>query len=557
MNGFSKGEGGALDAIIVGAGFAGLYSLHLLRSRGWRAKIFEAAEDVGGTWYWNRYPGARCDVQSLVYCYTFDDALQRQWTWSERYATQPEILRYLNFVADQLNLRGDVTFKSPISEASFDDRRCLWTVTTRDGRKATARYLIMATGALSVGRIPDLPGIEDFGGDYYHTGSWPSEGVDFAGKRVAVIGTGSSGVQAIPLIAEEARHLTVFQRTPGYVAPARNRTLMTDEIDRFRGDFETYKERLKRGDIVGNGDVMLIDHLPPKKPSTFAVSPEERQKLMEDRWQVGNMIVAHAFADALTDDHANAVLADFFRAKVREIVTDPKMAGILSSMDYPIGAKRVCVGTDYYETFNRTNVSLVDLRSTPIEAITKAGIQTTTRLHEVDIIVFATGYDALTGALTSIDIRGANGTILRETWSDGPTSYLGLAVSGYPNLFTVTGPGSPSVLGNVVVSIEQHVEWIADILDHARAVGARRIEAELDAQQKWSNHVAEVAAGTIFSKGQSWYVGANIPGKPRVFLAYLRGIAPYRDLCDQIAEDDYQGFSFSDCPVVHREGAMR
>lgn len=535
----------ALDAIVVGAGFAGLYTLHRLRKLGLKTLVYEAAGGVGGTWYWNRYPGARCDAQSLVYSYSFEEAVREHWEWSERYATQPEILRYLNHIADRLDLRKDIRFEARVASAEFDAAGDRWTIRLESGESASARYLIMATGALSAGRLPDIPGLEEFRGRRYHTGDWPHEGVDFAGQRVAVIGTGSSAVQAIPPIAKSARHLTVFQRTPAYTAPARNTPLTEAERRRFEEQRARYRERLKRGEVVGIGDVIAGEHLPPTLPSALALPEEQRTKVYRDRWEVGGALIARSFADTLTSEEANRAMAEFFQARIREIVKDPAVASMLTPTDYPIGSKRLCVGTDYYETFNRQNVTLIDVNSNPIEAITATGIRTRERALEFDIIVFATGFDAMTGALAQIDIRGRDGLALKEAWAEGPQSYLGLMVAGFPNLFTLTGPGSPSVLGNVVVHIEQHVEWLSGLLDHMRREGYDTVEADVDAQREWTRHVTEAAAETLFVKGKSWYLGANVPGKPRVFMPYVRGIGVYRDLCDEIARDGYRGFRFA------------
>jgi cyclohexanone monooxygenase len=519
--------------------------LHRLRQLGLKTRVYETADGVGGTWYWNRYPGARCDAQSLVYSYTFDEAAREHWEWSERYATQPEILRYLNHIADRLDLRKDICFEARVASAEFDAAADRWTIRLETGESASARHLIMATGALSAGRLPDIPGLERFAGRRYHTGDWPHEGVDFAGQRVAVIGTGSSAVQAIPLIAQAARHLTVFQRTPAYTVPARNAPITEAERRQFAENRARYRQRLKRGEVVGIGDVIVGEHLPPTMPSALALSKEDRTKVYRDRWQIGGGLIARSFADTLTNEEANAAMAEFFHARIREIVKDPEVARKLTPVDYPIGSKRICVGTDYYETFNRDNVTLIDVNANPIESITAAGIRTRERELEFDIIVFATGFDAMTGALSRVDIRGRDGLTLTGAWAEGPRSYLGLMVAGFPNLFTLTGPGSPSVLGNVVMSIEQHVEWVSDLIEHMRRNGYDRVEADADAQRKWSDHVGEAAAQTLFVKGKSWYLGANVPGKPRVFMPYVRGIGVYRDLCDEIAKDGYRGFHFT------------
>jgi cyclohexanone monooxygenase len=552
-------EGNSTDVIVVGTGFAGLYALHLLRSRGWNAKAFEAADDVGGTWYWNRYPGARCDAQSLAYSFMFDEALHRDWRWSERYATQSEILSYLRFVADRLDLRRSIVFNTRIASATFDDDANRWTVQTESGERSSAPFLIMATGALSAGRIPDIPGLESFAGKSYHTSDWPHEGVNFTGKRVAVIGTGSSGVQAIPIIAEQASHLSVFQRTPGFVVPARNAETSAAERDLFNERFARYKHELAQGQVIGGGDILLADHLAPTPVSTVGMSAEERQALMDARWEVGGAAILYAFGDSMTNVEANDALADFVRSKIGALVKDLATAELLTPRGYPFGSKRLCVGTNYFETFNRENVALIDVSNTPITAFTREGLRIAETAYSFDIIVFATGFDAVTGALTSIDIRGSAGLHLRDAWAAGPHSYLGTAIAGFPNLFTVTGPGSPSVIGNVVMNIEQHTEWLVDLLDHARAQGIARIEADAAAQRDWSAHVADVASATLFSKGKSWYLGANIAGKPRVFLPYIGGLGRYRAICADIVADGYRGFCFSagtaldgDAPVLVR-----
>lgn len=533
------------EVIVVGAGFAGLYMLHKLRTLGFNTHVYEAGSGVGGTWYWNRYPGARCDAQSIAYSYTFDEAVCDEWQWSERYATQPEILRYLNFIADRLNLRHDIDLNSRVTEAFYDADANSWDVTLEDGRQATCTYLVMASGALSTSRLPDIAGRDTFAGQSYHTGAWPHEGVDFTGKRVAVIGTGSSGLQAIPLIAKEAQHLTVVQRTPAFSAPARNAPITPEEARRFKENHAEFRHKLRRGEILGISDVILADHLPPTLPSTEALSPAERDKVYEDRWAVGGGLVVRSFEDTLINETANQALADFFRAKIRSIVKDPQVAEALSPKDYPIGTKRLCCDTDYYETFNRDNVLLVDLQTTPIESITPRGIRTTEREYEFDCIVYATGFDAMTGALLRIDIRGKHGLSLRDEWRAGPWTYLGVSMAGFPNLFTITGPGSPSVLSNVVHSIEQHVEWISDLLVYAREHGLNRIEAEADAQRDWTNKITAIAAGTLMMKGKSWYMGANVPGKPQVFMPYIGGVGSYRDICDAVARDGYSGFRLS------------
>jgi cyclohexanone monooxygenase len=535
------------DVIVVGAGFAGLFALHRLRQQGFRVKVFEAAEAVGGTWYWNRYPGARCDVQSLMYCYMFDERLHREWTWSERYATQPEILRYLNFVADRLHLRKDIAFNERIVRATFDQELDCWTVETDRGDEASANYVIMATGALSVGRLPSISGLESFRGQCYHTGTWPEGGVELAHRQVGVIGTGSSAVQAIPEIARVAGHLTVFQRTPAFVAPASNGPITALESERFNSNFASYRALRQRGEVQGSGDLIISDHLAPSRRRIVDVVPDERQAILEARWQVGGLSIVHAFADIMVDSEANRVIADFFRVKIHEAVKDPTIAETLTPKDYPFGSKRVCLGSNYFETFNRPNVTLVDTQASPIEAFTHTGLRTTERQYDFDVIVLATGFDALTGALSLMDIRGLNGKALVDAWAEGPQSYLGLAVASFPNLFIVNGPGSPGILVNVVSSIEQHVEWMVDLLVYARDRRFTRIEADPTSQTEWTQKVAAAAAKTLFMKGKSWYM-KNVPGKPRIFMPYIDGLGVYSDICQEIASQSYPGFLFSQQP---------
>ncbi|WP_336879544.1 NAD(P)/FAD-dependent oxidoreductase [Rhodococcus globerulus] len=523
------------DAIVVGAGFAGLYALHSLRQRGLSVRGFEAGSSVGGTWFWNRYPGARCDVDSADYSYSFDDDLQQEWIWTERFPAQPEILSYLEHVADRFDLRKEITFGTRVTSADFDETAGLWTITTDDGDSVTGRWVVMATGALSSARMPELAGQQDFRGEVHHTGHWPSQGVEFTGKRVGVIGTGSSGVQAIPLIAEQAEHLTVFQRTPGFVIPARNRPLGPDELDEIKADYPTRRQNLRES----HGGWIL----PPPVGLALETAPEVRDKEYESRWAGGGIAFQNTFGDIMISVDANETAAEFVRAKIRDTVEDPTTAEALCPKGYPLGSKRLCIGTDYYETFNRDNVTLADLRAAAIERIVPEGIQTSAGLHELDMIVYATGFDAMTGALNAIDIRGRDGIALREAWAAGPRTYLGVAVAGFPNMFVLTGPGSPSVLSNVVVSIEQHVEWVVDYIDHMRRVGAQFAEATHAAQEQWVDHVTSIAAESLYMQADSWYLGANVPGKPRIFMPYIGGVGNYRNLCTQIAADNYRGFT--------------
>lgn len=534
------------DVVIVGAGFAGLYMLHRLREMGLGAVVFEQADNVGGTWYWNRYPGARCDAESLAYSFSFSESLEQQWHWTERYATQPEILRYAEHVADRFELRRDIRFEQTVISAVFDDAEDLWTVETDKGDRVSARFCVMATGCLSVPQVPDIPGLDDFAGDTFYTSVWPHQGVDFRGRRVGAIGTGSSAIQAIPVIAEQAEALTVFQRTPNFSVPAQNAPLDDDWVSRFKSDYRKHRYYHKHGMGQGFGD--LEAEAKPHGPVVEAaaeVSADEARQLLEHYWKTGGARFMGVLGDTLINPATNEFVADFVRDKIRAIVKDPATAEALCPTSHPIGTKRICVDTDYYETFNRENVELVDLRKSPIQQITRTGLETSDDSYEFDTLVMATGFDAMTGALLKMDIKGIGGTTLREKWAAGPVTYLGLSVAGFPNLFLVTGPGSPSVLSNMLVSIEQHVDWMVDCLIHMRDSSHQRFEPSEAAEQEWVGHVNEVADMTLFPQGGSWYLGANIPGKPRVFMPYAGGVGAYREICDGVVADDYRGFSFS------------
>ncbi|MBI3514757.1 MAG: NAD(P)/FAD-dependent oxidoreductase [Proteobacteria bacterium] len=534
---------GAIDAVIVGAGFAGMYMLHRLRGLGLSVRVYEAAGDVGGTWWWNRYPGARCDVESMQYSYAFSDALQQAWRWSERFSAQPEILRYAAHVADKLDLRRDISFETRVTTAHFDEASDRWLIETDRGDRVAARWCIMATGCLSAARTPDFPGLADFGGTTYHTGQWPHEGVDFSGQRVAVIGTGSSGIQAIPVIAEQAAHLTVFQRTPNYSIPSRNGPMDDAYENSWKRDYPAYRAQARR---MRTGILYGLDALyGVNDQSALEVSPEERQRLYTTRWAAGGVAFMAAFNDLIVSQEANDTAAEFVRAQIRATVHDPRVAELLAPRDYPIGTKRICVDTNYFETFNRANVTLVDVRTTPIESITAMGVRVGGVDHAVDSIVFATGFDAMTGALNNIDIRGRAARTLVDKWTEGPRTYLGLMAAGFPNLFMITGPGSPSVLSNMIVSIEQHVDWLADCIGHARARGATAVEATQAAEDGWVALVDEVGHRTLYPKANSWYMGANIPGKARVFMPYIGGVGTYREICDDVAAKGYEGLRFS------------
>jgi cation diffusion facilitator CzcD-associated flavoprotein CzcO len=525
------------DVVIVGAGFAGLYMLHRVRQLGLSAEVLEAGDGVGGTWYWNRYPGARCDVESMQYSYQFSDELQQEWEWTERYAGQAEILRYLEHVADRFALRPHIRLQSRVTEAVFDESRTRWRIRTENGDEFQAPFLIMATGCLSAANTPEFNGAEEFAGSTYHTGRWPHNEVDFTGQRVGVIGTGSSAVQSIPVIAQQARELVVFQRTATYSVPAWNGPLDPADEREIKANYAAFR-------AANSQSISAIgDRRPRTEVLAMTVSPAERREVYEMRWSDGGLPFLGAFVDLLIDPTANATAAEFVRGQIRTIVEDPRTAEILCP-DQVIGCKRMCVDTNYYATFNRPNVHLVDLREAPITKITTDGIQTAAAGYELDAIIYATGFDAMTGALMRIDIRGSGGLTLQDAWAAGPKTYLGLGVAGFPNLFTITGPGSPSVLTNMIVSIEQHVDWIADCLAHLRQHGFRSIEATREAQIEWVDHVNAIADFTLFPTCNSWYLGANVPGKTRVFMPCL-GFPPYAEKCAEVARAGYEGFALS------------
>ena len=522
-----------VDAVIVGAGFAGLFMLHRLRGLGLSTRVYEAGSGIGGTWYWNRYPGARCDVESMEYSYQFSNELEQQWEWTERYAGQAEILKYINHVADRFNLHKDIELNARVSSAVYDEPSRRWIVTSESGSVA-AQYCIMATGCLSSPNKPDFKGLDSFAGSTYHTGNWPHHGVDFSDKRVGIIGTGSSAIQSIPVIAAEADHLTVFQRTPNYSIPARNGPLAPTVQQEVKANYKQMREENSQMPFGWGANLGL------REDSALDATPEERHFEYEKRWQAGGLPFIGAFGDLLYSQDANDTAAEFVRGKIREIVRDPAVAETLSP-DNVVGCKRLCADSGYYETFNRPNVTLVDVNKTPIEEITATGLRTTTDDYPVDCIVFATGFDAMTGALFAIDIRGRENISLEEKWSAGPRTFLGLGTAGFPNVFTITGPGSPSVLSNMLPSIEQHVNWIADCITYIAEHGHKSIEVTTEAEDAWVDHVNEVADGTLFPSCNSWYLGSNVPGKPRVFMPYL-GFPPYVQKCNEIAASGYKGF---------------
>ena len=527
---------GVIDAVVVGAGFAGLYTLKRLSALGLSVRCFEAGSGVGGTWFGNQYPGAQCDVESLEYSYSFSNELQQEWVWSHRYAPQAEILKYANHVADRFDLRQHISFNTRVACATYDAPCNLWAITPSTGETVKARFCIMASGNLSAPRVPEIPGLAQFEGIWHHSSRWPAQGVDVAGKRVAIIGTASTGIQMIPIIAQSAAHLYVLQRSPNFSVPAQNGP-MDAETDQSHKAVYPEQRRAAQQSVFG-----LANFAMPTQ-SALDVAPQEREKRYEAMWQHGsNQAFLTGFNDLITNQASNDTAAEFVRGKIRAIVKDPKTAKLLCPTDHPIGTKRLCVGTAHFETYNRPNVALLDVRAAPIQEITAKGIKTGGMEIEVDMILFATGFDAMTGALNEIDIRGRNGLALKNKWAAGPTMYLGLTITGFPNFFIITGPGRPSVKSNVIFSIEHHVDWIADCLEFMQAKGIASIEAEQGAETHWVAHVNEVASRTLYPLADSWYTGANVPGKARVFMPYVGGIPAYRKICDDVAANDYRGF---------------
>jgi cyclohexanone monooxygenase len=528
----------SVDAVVVGAGFAGLYAHHRLRQLGLTLQGYEAAADVGGTWWWNRYPGARCDVESMDYCYSFSPEVEQEWTWTERYASQPEILRYIDHVAERFDLRRDIKFETRVAAATWDEVEQRWHILTDRGDEVSAQFCIMATGCLSAAKQPEVDGIDTFRGQIFHTGRWPHEGVDFTGLRVGVIGTGSSGIQSIPFIARQAAHLIVFQRTPNFSMPAKNAPLDPEAIRARKARAREIRQAMResRAGVI----------VPMPEHSALDVDAEAREARFDAAWATGTLYgMVSAYNDLLVDRDANETAAEYVRARIRDIVEDPGVAERLSPRNHPFGTKRPCLDSDYYGTYNRDNVTLVDVRENRIVEITPNGVRTSSDEYDLDAIVFATGFDAMTGPLLAPDITGVGGVALRNKWAAGPRTYLGIATAGFPNFFTITGPGSPSVLVNMLVAIEQHVDWIADCIGYLRERGLAAIDATAEAEDAWVDHVNEVANLTLFPHANSWYMGANVPGKPRVFMPYIGGLPRYTKTCDEVAANGYRGFTLT------------
>lgn len=534
------------DAVVVGAGFSGLYMLHRLCQAGLSTQVYEAGSDVGGVWYWNRYPGAKCDIESIYYNYTFSEELYREWTWTSRYPDQPSILRYIKHVADKFDLRRNIQFNTRVLSAHYDETEARWLIATDDGRRVSAKYFISGVGCLSAANTPNFAGLERFRGQTFHTGAWPHEPVDFSGLRVGVIGTGSSGVQAIPVIAEQAGHLHVFQRTPQYTTPAVNHAYDADYLSQVRENLAEVRVQMQRS-------ALGFPRAVPQH-SALAVSPQERDATYEANWQRGGWMTG-CFNDLVSNPAANETVGEFIRGKINAIVSDPDVARKLMP-SYYYGGKRPVLDSHYFETYNRTNVTLVDVKSAPIIEITEQGLRTSEQEYALDALVFATGYDAITGPLFRIDIRGRGGVSLKEKWGDGGSiqTYLGLATAGFPNFFTITGPESPSVLTNMVLSIEQHVEWISDCLAFMHAGGFQEVEATAEAEQDWGRRCKAVADLTLMPRVESWYTGANVEGKPKGFPIFVGGANTYREICDKVAAEGYSGFTFCGSTITTMEG---
>ena len=537
MSNKSREENESFDAIVVGAGFAGLCMLHRLKQIGLSVKSFEVGTGVGGTWYWNRYPGARCDVESWEYSYSFSEELEQEWDWSERYAAQPEILSYLKHVAEKFNLYECINFNTRVKSAVFDEDKKKWVIQTDCSKTLyTAKYCVMATGCLSSANIPKIKGFTDYQGESFHTGNWPKEEIDFSKKNVGIIGTGSSSIQATPIIASQAEQLFVFQRTPNWSVPARNAPMPASEMNRIKASYQSLRREQRK--------LPLAAQRPPNRVSALEVSAEQRKEAYENYWEIGGLSFLGAFKDIATNPEANETAKKFLTEKIQETILDKDLMKKLIP-DHYLGCKRPCSDTGYYDTFNRKNVTLVDSREEPIIRLSKDGIVSAKREYRLDSIIFATGFDAMTGSLDKIDIRGRNNLTLKEKWAAGPKTYLGLGTAGFPNFFIIAGPGSPSVLANMVVGIEQHVDWIGDCIRYLKDNDKNQIDPDPSAESEWVEHVNEVASRTLYTGCNNWYLGANIPGKPRVFMPYIGGFPKYVRKCEQVVEDGYIGFNIS------------
>jgi cyclohexanone monooxygenase len=540
--------GAVFDAVVVGAGFAGLYMLHRLRGLGFTARVYEAGGGVGGTWYWNRYPGARCDVESMQYSFSFSEDLDQQWDWSEKYAPQPEILSYANHVADRFGLRPHIAFDTRVISASFDEAAKCWRIETDRGDQVSAKFCIMAVGCLSAANRPAFKGIEQFRGPIHHTGQWPHEGVDFTGLRAGVIGTGSSAIQSIPIIAQQASRLTVFQRTATYSVPAWNQKLTPEYRQTIKADYPALRAKA-RARPTGF-------YFPFNMQPALQATPEERERLYEEAWERGGLPFLGAFGDLLFEKDANDTIAEFARHKIRRLVQDPATAELLCP-DNVFGCKRLCVDTGYFETYNLPHVKLVDVSKTPIERFTADGIEVNGAEYPLDTIVCATGFAAMTGSFDRIAITGRNGLRLTEKWRTGPRAYLGVATSGFPNLFTITGPGSPSVLASLIQAIEQHVDWVADLMAHVRDIDAATVEPIATYEDEWAEHVNDVAKVSLRSTCSSWYNAANIPGRPRVFMPYIGGFPIYVQKCNEVMTNGFEGFVFEGAAASNEAPQVR
>ena len=526
------------EVIVIGAGFGGIYAVYRFRNQGLDVLCLEAAPDVGGVWYHNAYPGARCDLQSIDYSYSFSEELQQEWNWTQRYSPQPEILAYLRHVTDRFDLRRDMRFNTRVTGMARDDERNLWTLTTKSGKTYTAQFVVLATGPLSAPKAAEFPGMADFKGDLYRTSSWPHEPITFAGKRIGMIGTGSSGVQAITEIAKTAGHLEVFQRTPAFSAPAHNRPLEPDELAAAKARYPEYRAEMKSGFLGAWGYA--------SGKNAVDLSAEEQRAILDDFWynqDAGGTGYCSAFNDVLFNEEANKVVADYLREKMAEIIKDPALLKKLTPTDYPVGTRRPCCDSGYFESFNRDNVSLVDLRETPIVRFVENGIECSDGVHQLDMIVMALGFDAITGAATVIDPVNGKGEHLNDAWKEGPRTYLGFGVAGFPNLFFVNGPMGTSALGNVPLVSEHDVDWIGDCLAWMKRNNLTRFEALPESQEAWSQEVLAIGNMTLFMKTPSWFTGGNIPGKPRGILAYLGGLGTFAQRCKDVAEKAYEGFT--------------